>query len=227
MRRFTPRWNQQRKGSRNELLRPTRAGLALWLCSHVARRWLSRQGNAIPLMNKNDFTEHQCQTKPLHGQDGSRQKQDLSGIMSEHGQNVNVFQATKMIPHPGSYKLSYCFTNHSCSHSSLRPATQDLLRCSIMELHPLLDGIQSRAKPYFLEPSPKSPNTRQILNKSLLTSSETPHNSPWLINPTLLNYNNVLVVSGWIALTEMGAYTRLVAAGMEQRQTFPGKNEKN
>lgn len=64
----------------------------------------SRQGGAVLLMNMKDLTEHQCQTKPLCGQDGSRQKQDLCGIMSEHGQNVNAIQATEMIPHPGSYK---------------------------------------------------------------------------------------------------------------------------
>lgn len=44
-------------------------------------------------VNINNFTEHQHQTKP-RDHERAGQKQDHSISMSEHRQNMNIFQAT-------------------------------------------------------------------------------------------------------------------------------------
>lgn len=99
--------------------------------------------------------------------------------------------------HPLSPANECCFSNR-CSfrhiHSSL------LLRKTFKDNHLLPGNIQSRAKPCFLNTSPKSPNTDQILKQVILNTllrPMLPHGtcSPSLQgakNSTSLNYRNIL-----------------------------------
>lgn len=65
-----------------------------------ALAWHSQQSLNVLLLSRNNFTEHQHQTRLLCDHDGSRQKYDHSIIMGEHRQDVNMVRATKMTKHP-------------------------------------------------------------------------------------------------------------------------------
>lgn len=152
------------KGSRNELSRPARAGLALWLRSCVIRRWLSlaarrccpsdeyEGSHRASMSDKTTLWPGWIETKtgPLWNHVWTRTKRER-------------YPSHRNDPAPWLLQVMVTALPISSSLTSLLPARQDLLGYSITELHPLLDGIQSRVKPYFLESSPKSPNTSQIL----------------------------------------------------------------
>ena len=54
----------------------------------------SQPGPGVLLLNMNGFTEQPHQSRSPRDHDGSRQKQESSAVISEHGQNTNVTQVT-------------------------------------------------------------------------------------------------------------------------------------
>lgn len=56
--------------------------------------WYYHLGLDVLLLNINNFTQHQDQTRPVYGRDGLWQKLDHFIIMSKHRQNTNIVQVT-------------------------------------------------------------------------------------------------------------------------------------
>lgn len=127
------------------------------------------------------FTECQHPTRPLWGHDGLRQKQEHSVIVSEHRQNMNIVQITKITRHPPvlAGMCDCCFfTNYSFSLAlvflpSLR-LTDRLNNDKKKKATLLSDSIQPRAKPCFLKTFPKSPKPKSY-QKSFQTLTEMPY----------------------------------------------------
>ena len=89
--------------------------------------------------------------------------------MSEHRQNINIVQITKINLTPilinmrGCYFFFFFYTKYSFSISLACPIyREDALVYSIIKLPQLLDSIQSRAKPHYPKLSPNHLTQAQI-----------------------------------------------------------------
>lgn len=113
------------------------------LGTHTA---LTTRSHAL-LLNINNCSEHQHQTKSFSGYNGPRQRQECFIIMS-----MNIVQITQMTNIPLSWLIwCYCFfVNYRFSWTPIFPPRLNLLRYPVMELLQFSDSTQSTANSCFL-----------------------------------------------------------------------------